>query len=179
MTSALLIIDVQRALCEGEYAAFDIEGVIARINAVAAKARAARAPVVFIQHEEEEGPLAHGSPGWRLDERLEVAPVDLTLRKTAPDSFHRTELKELLDARGVDRLIVCGLQSDFCVDSTTRAALAHGYPVLLVADGHSTTDNGILSASQISAHHTRTLQNISSFGPRVTPRAADAIHIES
>ena len=51
--------------------------------------------------------------------------------------------------------------------------------LFMAADGHSTTDNGILSASQISAHHTRTLQNISSFGPRVTPRAADAIHIES
>lgn len=66
----------------------------------------------------------------------------------------------------MDRLVVCGFQSEFCVDTTTRRALALGYPVTLVADGHSTTDNGVLSAAQISAHHNATLTNIVSFGPR-------------
>ena len=49
---------------------------------------------------------------------------------------------------------------------TDRRALALGYPVTLVADGHSTVDNRVLTASQITAHHNETLSNISSFGPR-------------
>ncbi|HEY8906170.1 MAG TPA: cysteine hydrolase family protein [Rhodoferax sp.] len=174
MGSALLIIDVQQALCCGDDAAYDIERVIDRINGLAAQARAAGLPVVLIQHEEADGPLQWDTPGWQLDMRLEVCESDLRVRKTATDSFHRTDLQGLLVSRGVDRLVVCGLQSEFCVDSTVRAALARGDPVILASDAHSTVDNGVLTAAQISAHHNTTLANLGSFGPCVTPsRAVD------
>lgn len=179
MKSALLIIDVQKALCSGEWSAFDIDRVIGRINAVASKARAAGAPVFLIQHEEDDGPLQHGTEGWQLDERLVIEPGDVRIRKTATDSFHRTELQSLLQSHAVDNLVVCGLQSEFCVDSTVRAALALGYPVLLVADAHSTLDNGVLAAAQITAHHNATLANLGSFGPRVTTTPAAQVRIEA
>jgi nicotinamidase-related amidase len=173
MARALLIIDVQRCLCEGRYAVFEVERVIDRINLASRQARATGAPVVLIQHETSGGGLMDpGSPGWELAPGLETAPGDHRVGKQATDSFHRTELQALLQRLGVDELVICGLQSDFCVDTTTRRALALGYPVLLVADGHSTLDNGVLSAAQISAHHTVTLANIESFGPRVVPLPA-------
>jgi nicotinamidase-related amidase len=175
MTSALLIIDVQQALCSGEGAAFESRRVIDRINTVSAKARAAGVPVFLIQHESPDGPLAHGTEGWKLAEGLDARPADVYLRKKATDSFHNTELQDLLRQHAVKELVICGVQSDFCVDTTTRRALALGYPVTLVSDGHSTVDNGILTAAQISAHHTATLANIMSFGPRVTPQLAGDI----
>lgn len=176
MTSALLIIDVQHALCCGDEAAFDIDAVINCINTVSAQARAVGAPVILIQHEEADGPLQWDADGWQLDARLLVHDTDLCVRKTACDSFYQTNLQDMLLSHGVDRLVVCGLQSEFCVDSTARAALARGYPVTLVADGHSTVDNGVLRASQISAHHNTTLANLGSFGPRVTPVPAAEVH---
>lgn len=175
MTKALLIIDVQQALCAGRYAAFDIDRVIQRINAIGAKARAAGASVIFIQHEEDDGPLQFDAGGWQLATGLEPSGTDLRVRKTTPDSFHRTELQTLLQQRGVTHLVVCGLQSDFCVDTTVRRALALGYEVSLVADGHSTLDNGVLSAAQIIAHHNTTLGNMTSFGPRVMVTPASDI----
>lgn len=177
MTSALLIIDVQQALCSGEHEAFEAQRVIARINMVSRRFRAAGAPVVVIQHEAPHSPFAHASPGWQLATGLELAADDVRVRKTTPDSFHRTELLAALHKRGVTNLVICGLQSEFCVDTTTRRALALGFPVQLVADGHSTCDNGVLSAAQISAHHNHTLANMSSFGPRAVPVAASAIQI--
>ena len=179
MKSALLIIDVQKALCTGDEAVFEIDRVVERINQVAAKARAAGAPVILIQHEADDGPFRFGSEGWQLDERIAAHPRDTRLRKTACDSFHGTELQTLLQSRGVGRLVVCGLQSEYCVDSTVRGALAHGYPVTLVADAHSTCDNGVLSAAQITAHHNTTLANLVSFGPRVTSTVAAALRIEA
>ena len=174
MPVALLIIDVQQALCSGDGAVFDSQGVIDRINRVAAGARGAGAPVFLIQHEAAGTPFAYNTPGWQLAEGLETRPTDISMRKTATDAFHRTPLQALLQERDVDALIICGLQSDFCVDTTTRRALALGYPVTLVSDAHSTVDNAILRATQISAHHTATLANIASFGPRVTPQTSAA-----
>ena len=178
MTTALLIIDVQQALCSGKYEAFEVQRVIERINLVSRRFRDARAPVVVIQHESVGGRLDHGTEGWKLAYALEALPTDTYVRKKAADSFHQTELQSVLLAQGVNKLVICGLQSEFCVDTTTRRALALGYPVVLVADGHSTMDNAILSAAQISAHHNETLTNITSFGPRAKAVQASEVRIE-
>ncbi|MCX2860547.1 cysteine hydrolase family protein [Paucibacter sp. PLA-PC-4] len=175
MNQAVLVIDVQHALSHGVYPCFDADRVIERINAVCAKARAAGVPVMLIQHQSVGGALDQGSEGWQLAAGLEVQPGDIRLGKTAADAFHKTELQALLQRLGVERLVVCGFQSEFCVDTTVRRALGLGYPVTLVADGHSTLDNGLLSAAQISAHHNLTLAHISSFGLRVTSVAAAEI----
>jgi nicotinamidase-related amidase len=179
MDTALLIIDVQRALTSGEYEAFESRRVIDRINHVLHLAHDAGALVVFIQHEDPGGPLAHGSEGWQLDADLAAMPADIRVRKTTPDSFHNTELQDVLRARGITKLVVCGLQSEFCVDSTTRSALSRGYPVTLVADGHSTMDNGVLTAQQISAHHNQTLRNVDSYGPRARVIPAAEVRIDA
>ncbi|MBL8371896.1 MAG: cysteine hydrolase [Burkholderiaceae bacterium] len=174
-TPAVLVIDVQQALCEGPGAAHDGAGTIARINAVTARARQAGVAVIFIQHEGRDGYLEHGTPGWQLAAGLSALPGDLRLRKTTPDSFHHTGLQELLQARGIDTLVICGMHTEFCVDTTTRRAMALGYPVTLVADGHTSAGNPHLSAPQVIAHHNATLSNISSFGPRTRVVPAEAI----
>jgi nicotinamidase-related amidase len=175
MITALLIIDVQHGLCSGAYEAFESRRVIERINVVSRKMREAGAPVIVIQHEAPGGALAYGTEGWNLAAGLDVQPNDIRVRKKATDSFHGTELEGILQARGVTRLVICGLQSEFCVDTTTRRALALGYPVTLVSDAHSTMDNGVLSAAQITAHHNETLANITSFGPRVVLARASEV----
>lgn len=169
MSSAVLVIDVQQELCEGPGAPWEIGRVIANINEVVARARDAKAPVVFIQHEGKDGYLTHGTPGWQLDRRLVVQPGDLRLRKTATDSFHGTELAALLEQLGVTELVLCGIHTEFCVDTTTRRALALGYPVVLVADAHSSVGHADLAPELVVRHHNHTLSNITSFGPRVRP----------
>lgn len=177
MKTALLIIDVQRALCSGDYEVFESRRVIDRINHVLQLARRSQAPVILIQHEEPGGPLEFGAEGWQLDPDLQALPTDIRIRKKTPDSFHHTELQATLQTLGVQQLVICGLQSDFCVDTTTRRALALGYPVTLVADGHSTVDRGALTAAQITAHHNVTLSKIDSFGPRAQAVPADRVRI--
>ncbi|HEX5739364.1 MAG TPA: cysteine hydrolase family protein [Hydrogenophaga sp.] len=164
---ALIVIDVQQGLCEGPDAAYETDALIACINTLTAGARAADVPVIFVQHEDNDGFLTHGSREWQLPEGLLALPTDGYVRKTTPDSFLRTKLQERLETQGVKRLVVCGMHTEFCVDTTTRRALALGYPVTLVADGHSSAGNAVLSAAQVIAHHNATLSNISSFGPRV------------
>jgi nicotinamidase-related amidase len=175
MRRAVLVIDVQRSLCEGKYQTFDAAGVIGRINEVTAKARAAGALVVMIQHESKDGLLDHGTRGWELAPQLQTAETDTFLRKAASDSFHRTDLDAILKQHGVSELVICGMQSDFCVDSTTRRALGLGYPVVLVSDGHTTLNNSHLTAAQITQHHNETLSNIDSFDVRVRLETAQDV----
>src|SRR5262245_46646420 len=129
MTSALLVIDMQQGLCSGEWAAHDIERVLQRINGLIDRARAARVPREVSQHEEREGDRVHDTAGWQLVEGLHAQDDDPRVRKITPDSFYETELGQLLQQRGIDRLMICGLQSDFCIDTTVRRALALGYHV--------------------------------------------------
>ena len=174
MNTALLIVDVQHALCSGAEAAFDIERVVERINGVSSQARAAGVPVFLVQHEEDFGALRFGSAGWQLDARLATGGDHTRIRKTAPDAFHGTPLQALLAAGGIERLVVCGLQTDCCIDATVRRAVALGHPVELLTDAHSTVASGGLSAVEIIARHNAAL---ASLGPRVTPTTATGVRL--
>jgi nicotinamidase-related amidase len=168
MRTAILVIDVQQGLCEGPDAAHDCPGTIARINLVTHRARDAGVPVFFIQHESNAGYLEYGSCEWQLATGLQVQADDRRIRKTTPDAFLRTELQEALQALGVSRLVLCGMHTEFCVDTTARKALALGCPVVLVSDAHTSAGNAAIGPQQVIAHHNATLTHIASFGPRVT-----------
>jgi nicotinamidase-related amidase len=177
MITAVLVIDVQQGLCQEPGAAFDCVGTIRRINRVTCHAREVGAKVIFIQHESESGLLKYGSKQWQLAQGLEVDPSDLFVRKKTPDSFLRTDLETLLAKHQVERLVICGMHTEFCVDTTVRKALARGYPVILVSDAHTSAGNDTLSPPQVIAHHNATLTSISSFGPRVIAVASSALKL--
>jgi nicotinamidase-related amidase len=176
MSSALLIIDVQQALCSGEYECFEIQRVIDTINGLSAKARAAGVPVVLIQHEEEGELFKPGNPGWQLGEGLQTLPTDHRVRKTTGDSFYQTNLQKLLPPQDFERLVICGLQTDYCVNATLRQAHQLGYDVVLAGDAHSTVDNGNVTAEDIIAEHNRDWADLSSSVARIDVVPADRIH---
>jgi len=165
---ALIVIDVQN----GVYAYEDTEvfagqTMIATINRLIASARAAGSPVVFVQHEDEW--LHAGSPAWELMRELEApADTDIRVAKRHGSAFHDTPLAETLRRMGVNEVVLCGLQTELCVDSTLRHAAALNFDVSLAEDAHSTFDNGTLTAPQIIEHHNRTLANYA----RVVPAGA-------
>lgn len=173
MQTALLVIDVQRGFLDGEPRPWEADAVVKRINSLTARARAAGAPVIFVQHESAD--LAHGSDGWQLARNLVMKDGDTRVCKTTPDSFLRTNLGELLEMWGIRQLVICGYASEFCVDTTTRRAAAMGYPVVLVADAHTTHDKPHAGAKQIRAHENATLPEITSFGPAIVARRSDEV----
>jgi nicotinamidase-related amidase len=167
MSRALVVIDVQMGLFDasGPYGEpFEGREVIARIHALAQDARKANVPVIWVQHERPEGFLSHGSSEWALPQALGAQATDAYIRKTTPDSFLRTPLQDMLQARGITELVVCGYACEFCIDTTTRSAAAKGYAVTLVSDAHTTHDKPHASAALIRAHENGTLPHLTSFG---------------
>ncbi len=165
MHTALLIIDVQRALFEVEPQPFEADIVVQRINALSEHARTLSIPVIFVQHEKEGTSLGFQREGWQLQKNIVIGTGDLFVRKTTPDAFLGTQLEQILNEFGVKHVVVCGYASEFCVDTTVRRAAALGYSVTLVADAHTTCDKPHAGGAEIRAHENATLPNITSFGP--------------
>lgn len=150
---ALVIVDMQVGLLKGP-PKHDLGGVIARINQLAAMVRGGSGQVIFIQHHGIPGEdFAPGAEGWQLLPELERRDGDLVIGKTLNDSFAGTELKAKFDAVAPARVLVAGWATDFCVDATVRSAVAHGYHVVPVADGHTLGDRPHLKAPEIIRHH--------------------------
>jgi nicotinamidase-related amidase len=160
--TALLVVDLQWAMFAGVGFGpiHDAEGLVKRVRGLIARARTADLPVVYVQHDGGAGtPVAKGSPGWAIHRDLAPAADDPVVEKRHCDSFLDTDLRRVLDARGVRRLVVVGAQSEFCVDTACRRAFSEGFEVTLVADGHSTFDLGDLKAEQIVSHHNAVLSD--------------------
>ncbi|MFH9608080.1 cysteine hydrolase family protein [Streptomyces sp. NPDC017448] len=143
---------------------------VAVIAGLQERARAAGAPVVLVQQEDEE--LEPGTEGWRIAPELAPAPGDTVLAKTAPDGFLGTGLDALLRGRGVTEVVVTGFATEICVESTARQALSRGYDVVLVAEGHTTSvrpdGSGPYAAPEASvAHHNEIYRNLRFPGRRV------------
>ena len=152
--TALLVIDMQSGSFTPETPRYDAEGVIARINAVAKALRRSGGTVVFIQHDGVKGgTFEPGTPGWQLLASLEHDSGDVVVHKTACDSFYDTDLADVLSQRGLRRLLVTGCATDFCVDTTIRAAISREYEVVVVADAHTTADRPHVDALSLIRHH--------------------------
>lgn len=149
----LLIIDMQIASFE-QAERFDKDGVILRINKLSAHVRSSGGKVVFIQHNgRADDGLEPNSRGWKILPSLDMQTHDLVVNKTICDSFYQTSLSEILYENSCKRVIITGCATDFCVDTTIRSAVSHGYEVVVAADGHTTADRPHLSAKNIIEHH--------------------------
>ena len=136
LRSVLLVIDVQQAMFAKSTTVYRSAELLANIQSLAGKARSAGAPVVWVQHGDARD-LIPGTPGWQLHPALLPEAQDLSLEKQKGNAFEGTKLKELLAARGVNRVVVCGMVTHGCVKNTCLGALEEGFLVTLAADAHS------------------------------------------
>jgi len=156
---ALLVIDMQVGLFEGEPPRHDAEGVVQRINDIANSVRAIDSIVIFIQHEDSRA-FTPGTKRWEILPDLRRKDTDLLVGKQACDAFYETELPDLLEQHGVRQIIMTGCATDFCVDTTIRAAASRDYEVIVAADAHTTKDRPHLDAESIISHHNWMWENL-------------------
>ena len=143
MKEALLIIDVQNDYFPGganpQYRALEAEAVIQKWIE---DSRKVGRPIIYMQHFNgpEDSFFRPGTEGAEISPRIAPTPQDKVIVKYAPNSFLNTELDAYLKSLSVEKLIVCGMMTHMCVDTTVRSAMDHGYAVDLVAKGCATRD---------------------------------------
>ena len=152
--SALLVIDMQIGAVKLENPKFyKIDELIVRLKGLIERARKQKLPIIYAQHHNQEGFLSYGSDEWGLIPEIGPKQEDLIIHKSTPDIFLNTPLYEELQNKGIKNLVICGIQTADCVDTSCRIAFSLGYKVVLVKNGHTTFDSSILKAEQIIEHH--------------------------
>ena len=148
---ALLVVDAQCGLLEGNRAVPDSAAVTARLFALLSAARAAGALVVHLQNNGEPGTIDEpGSPGWLIHPKLSPLAGESVLSKTADDSFNGTRLMDILRRNRINGIAIAGLLSEMCVSATVRGALARDLEVVLVQDAHATYNLEDISCRVVS-----------------------------
>ena len=141
MNRALLVIDVQESFRQRpNWAVVDHPDIADRVGRLVGGARAAGDLVVWVLHTEPGTGTAFDPAGGhvRLIDGLVPEAGEPVLRKTSHNAFTTTNLQQLLTEAGVGEVVVCGIRTEQCCETTARLASDLGYRVLFVTEATAT-----------------------------------------
>lgn len=151
--TALIIIDMQVAMFSYEdKSPYNGSLVLENIKKLLNKAHEKKIPVIYVQHTTDDE-YKKGTASWEICPKIKPQKEDAIVEKENSDSFLETNLNEILQDLGVLNLIIVGMQTEYCVDTTIRRAFSLGYDNIFVKDAHTTFDSKVLSANKIIEHH--------------------------
>jgi ureidoacrylate peracid hydrolase len=156
--AALVIVDMQNCFVAGSPVAAPLGVQVAgRLNQLAAACRQSGIPVIWTRHVvrpdgsntgllgELIPPVAAGiinedAPTAALHPLMDVPPGDILVDKPRFGSFHGTDLEVVLRSRGIDTIILGGINTNVCVDTTAREATVREFRVVFLRDGTANFD---------------------------------------
>ncbi len=155
MKKALILIDIQNIyFTDGVYQLSNPERAAENASKLLHYFRQNKLPVFHVKH-------LFDNAGYRVpvdylrDFHQDVKPIqgETVIEKHYPSSFRGTELQEVLNSQGITELVIAGMMSHMCIDTTVRAAQDYGYQVTLIEDACTTKSlpyqNEILEAELV------------------------------
>jgi nicotinamidase-related amidase len=140
--SALVVVDVQEGFNDPSWGQRNNPACEANIAALLAAWRRTGEPIVFVRHDSQSAgsPLLTGQPGNDLQPLLTGDP-DLLVTKSVNSAFHGSpDLHAWLVAQGLNRIVVCGITTNHCCETTARVGGNLGLDVTFVIDATYTFD---------------------------------------
>jgi len=134
--TALLVIDVQRALFTRPNPVYKANQLIETINIMVDRSHLLGVKVIFVQHANQSF-LKEGTEGWQLHPGISPGEADSLIQKKQGNAFLDTLLQSELEVRGIQNLLIMGLVTQGCIGATCLGGLELGYRVFLVEGGHS------------------------------------------
>ena len=159
--SGLLIIDCQNYFVGTPEP--DGSPILPRINALGKAFRDSERPVIFTRHMHKadgsdlgmigkwwDENIIEGTPESEIHASLNVEPGDIVIRKNRYSAFHGTDLDMLLAKLGVEDVVVSGVMTNLCCETTARVAFMNDFRVFFPADANSTSSEEMHIASLIN-----------------------------
>ncbi len=173
MKKGLLIIDVQQDYFPGgKMPLVQPEAALKQINRLEEHFLQNDLPIIYIQHVKYDLKADFfkvGTKGVQLHPDLRTPAQSIIIKKLFPNSFFKTSLEKSLKKLGVQQLVITGMMTHMCVDSTTRASCELGFRPIVISDAAATKDlaiNGkLVTAADVQAAF---LSALTSFAKVVT-----------
>ena len=140
----LLVVDMQKGLVDGEL--YDFDAFLDRTVRLINSARRNRIEVIFVQHD--AGPdsgMTAGDEAFEIDDRVKPEPGEKVFVKTINSCFGNRGLREYLESQEDRRLMIIGLQTNYCIDCTVKSAFESGFEVIIPEGTNSTFDNDYMT----------------------------------
>lgn len=155
---ALIVIDMQTALVEEH--PYNEAVVIQNIKNLLQACRARKIPVIYVQHDGGAGDeLEHGSGGWKIYEKFMPLPDEKIFEKQYNSAFRNTGLHEYLQKIHAKNIILCGMQTEYCLDASCKVAFEYGYNVTVPQATTTTFDNTFASGKALSEYYENKIWN--------------------
>ncbi|MBP2620780.1 cysteine hydrolase family protein [Streptococcus panodentis] len=145
MKTALIIIDVQNVLVK---TGFQSEKMLEKISFLQEEARKRKIEIIYIQHIEHSVDTA--SEDWQLSPLLNRKSDERVFQKNYNSIFKETGLKEYLDEQDIGRLVLCGMQTEYCVDTSVKVGFEFAYKLVIPEGAFTTVDGEDTSAESIN-----------------------------
>ena len=158
--TALLVVDVQNSLVLAQ--PFAVKEVICNIKKLIKICRENNVEVIYIQHNDKIGSkLEPNSVGWKIYEEISPNSNEEVINKNYNSAFKETNLKEYLGNKGINQLIITGMQTEYCIDTTCKVAFEYGFKLIIPEKTNTTFNNGNILAKDLYEHY-----NFNIFGGR-------------
>jgi nicotinamidase-related amidase len=163
--SALLVIDMQRFFLDATSPTFTCGGpaILPTVKRLIAAFRRANRPVIFTRHVHHPGDLDIGIMGWwwagrclegspesEIHSELAPMPGEKVVFKHRYSAFYNTDLETVLRCLNVEDVVVSGVMTNMCCESTARDAYYRDYRVFVPADGTGTISEEMHLASLLN-----------------------------
>jgi len=173
--TALINVDLQNCFVEGyPLSTPDALAVMDRVNRLAVACRVAGIQVIHVSHVlradgsnmgmlgemvplVKTGIINKGAPSAALHKQLAVDTKDILLDKPRFGAFHGTDLELILRTRSVDTVIISGVTTNVCCETTAREAMVRDFHVVFLSDATATFAMGGLSAAELQTATLATL----------------------
>lgn len=145
--TVLLVVDVQTWMINEH--PYNEKKVIDNIKHLITLCRDNNTEVVYVRHDDGPGgELERNTDNWQI--YYEIAPKgEKIFDKERSSAFLNTGLKEYLHEKNIKNIILVGLQTEYCIDATCKAAMEHGFSVIVPEESNSTYDNEYLTGRQL------------------------------
>jgi nicotinamidase-related amidase len=154
-TTALIVVDVQQGFEDPVLGPRNNPDCEANVRRLVDRFAADGAPIVLVRHDdvdEPDSPLHPDHPGNAFKNVLDGVDPALLVPKHVHSAFHgEVDLHAWLQQQGISRIVVCGIQTNMCCETTARVGGDLGYDVRFVLDATHTFDDGGLTADALAA----------------------------
>ncbi len=144
----LLVVDVQNALIDAH--PYNEHKVIENIKKLIANARENKIEVIYVRHDDGEGTeFEQGTYGWQIHDSIAPKDSERIFEKKYNSAFVKTGLKDYLQSRNIDTIMLVGLQTEYCMDATCKSAFENEYKIVIPEETNTTFDNEYLTGQKL------------------------------